>query len=72
MSIDGDIQRIGKKSLMVWIPADLHKALKKKLAEDGLTAQAAIIWILTKYTGFKRTEENDAKGKGPATPEVNG
>ncbi len=61
MSLSNDIKRQGKKSVMVWIPADLHRAFKFKLAQDGLTCQDAIIWILTKYTGFKKAEENGSQ-----------
>ena len=67
MSVQSDLRRVGQRSLMVWIPADLHKAFRMKLAEDDLTMSGAIIWMLTKYTQFKR--EENGKSVAESTPE---
>ena len=47
------------KALMIWIPAYLHKAFKKKLAGQGKTLKAVIISFLEAYCG-----KNTEKGPG--------
>jgi len=47
----------GTKSLMVWIPADLQRNFKKKLAGQGKTIKGVVISFLEAYCG-KNTEKS--------------
>ena len=54
--------KAGNKSVMVWVPPDLHQAVKEKLARTGISLRDLIIWFLEKWTGHK-VEINGATGK---------
>jgi predicted HicB family RNase H-like nuclease len=54
--------KAGNKSVMLWVPSDLHAAMKEKLARTGISLRDLIIWFLEKWTGHK-VEINDATGK---------
>jgi hypothetical protein len=45
------------KALMLWIPAKLHRAFKKRLAGQGRTTKAVVISFLEAYLG-KNTEKS--------------
>ena len=54
----------GTESVMVWVPAGLHRAWKTKLAQDGLTAREALIYLITRYTGYKETANVEPQPSG--------
>lgn len=54
---------------MVWIPPDLHLAVRKKLAADRKTAREVVIRFLELYTGYK-VEKNEATGKFNESAEI--
>lgn len=47
----------GTKSLMVWIPDDLQRSFKKKLAGQGKTIKGVVISFLEAYVG-KNTKKD--------------
>jgi hypothetical protein len=47
----------GTKSLMVWIPVDLQRSFKKKLAGQGKTIKGVVISFLEAYCG-KNTKKD--------------
>ena len=53
------------KSLMVWIPATLHKGFKKKLAGQGKTIKGVVISFLEAYVG-KNTEKSPGDSGQPS------
>lgn len=57
-----DYRKKGYKQVAVWIPADLHEALRMKLFRDGSNYMRAMTRLLELYTGHK-VEKNEATGK---------
>jgi len=51
-------EKEGIKSLMVWIPADLHNQFKQKVAGQGRTVKNVIISFLEAYVGKRRNSGN--------------
>lgn len=55
------------KSLMVWVPANLHKSFKKKLAGQGKTIKGVVVSFLEAYCGQnskKGSENSESASKG--------
>jgi hypothetical protein len=61
-------QAKGYKNVTVWVEPGLHAALRKKLAEKGVSLRSEFIRFLQVYTGF-RIEKNEATGK-PDEPQA--
>lgn len=59
MSIEDIKRSAGEKPFMIWLPADLHAAVKGKLAKDRKTAKAVVTRFLELYSGYK-VEKNVA------------
>ena len=51
------------KSLMVWIPADLQRAFKKKLAGQGKTIKGVMISFLEAYLGKNTKKDSGDSGQ---------
>ncbi|MCJ7828469.1 MAG: hypothetical protein MUP81_01865 [Dehalococcoidia bacterium] len=50
------------KALMIWIPAKLHRAFKKKLAGSGQTIKGVVISFLEAYLGKNPEKSPDNSG----------
>ena len=55
------------KSLMVWIPAELHNLFKQKVAGQGRTVKNVIISFLEAYVG--KGPGRNSKDSGSASSE---
>jgi hypothetical protein len=49
----GSSGKPGERNIQAWVPGDLHKAVREKLARDGVQLRAVLIYFLEKWTGHK-------------------